>query len=1433
MTRTVNTAFRLSPQGQEKVIDAFRKVGAEGERAFDKVDKASRKPSLGLRGLDSSVQGLTGRFAGLGGAAAGITRALAALGPAGMAAAAALALVAAAAMPIAKAGDEMARSFGKLAASTGSIDRARQSMADLYAISQRTGSALDSNISAFVRYQVAARAIGATRKEVAELVDVVQKFGIVGGSSTQEATSGAIQLGQALASGRLQGDELRSIMENMPLLAEAMAKELGVGVGRLKEMGSAGELTADRVFRAILASADEANAKFAQMPVTMDRAMQNVQTAWQVFGGELDSITHASQTIVWILQQGVNLIQGLRDGLTTTTGEALDDLRARRAALLEKNNPNNSGGWFVYENQARKREVEELDKKIESLEEVLRKENQLAAQRSKNEKDEIAANKAKADADRKAAEDAEVRTKAEKEAAAEAKRKAKQGANDSAAYIKGIEDQLKALKDEREGVIMSARERAIHEEIIRAENLARDKNQKLTAETIEQIKAEAGATWDVVEAKKKSKEQDERAKRAVEQAEEKRLDAIRDAEKERQRIINKTTDDVVEYGADIFGSWLDGERGSWVNFAQDIKKIMFRTFAEIAANAIIRPVAQPLVASAMGGITGAGGTSTGGGAGQLTYTSDLSSVSGLSNLATSFGQSESLLNIGKSIATSGFGQSIGLSTLTGPGAAQTLGVAAVPGGVSAAATPVMSGAGSALANGLSYSPWGVIGSLGANLLGLGGNPIGGTIGGTLGSVGGAALGSALAGGGTILGMQAGAVLGPLGAVAGAFLGTVLGGMIGGGKPHPSAHAWGNIGADGGLVVSEAKSKHMDTEQVQQLTKQLLEPLTTGLSQRYGLDFTQTDVGVAFGDDSYELLYRNINEIKRYKFDPNDEASAQAALANVTRDLLSTAGGVSDAMRKVISGLDGASVAAIDSALEFAKFYDGLGQSDETLSDAAKAFEGMLRKMDEYADLARENELDVGAVLAERDKSITGYIDGVYKSFGLVGEETKTVADSAKALVDTFRDMGEVLSNVGLDASKATDAMTEGLAKMRGQLEESLMSEYLGLVAPQLAEMFELETQYRARRADLEALGMDLTLLERWYEVRAAAINGETSGAQRATEVARQNAQQWTSIVESLRNTRLGLTVNPALSPATPAERLAELRSRWTALRARAMAGDPTAAGELSGIGQQLLEASRAFNHSAEAYQSDYNDVVRTLETVENYGRSQISLAEQHIAIANTQTGLLSQIASTGLKGLGLTEDLIAKIADLTTHRGGSIPGGIGGAAVGNGIPVVVPGTPSGASGMFTREELYLSNNPDVMAWAQDLANQSGLTGAAYREELNKWASHHYTNHGIGEGRAFADGGFASPGLALVGEYGPEIVDFHNPGRVYTNRELGEAVRGGGDTSAALEYVGRQQSSNTDRLIAALERRAAQSDAKIEQLTREVSRLAQAATRKTA
>lgn len=79
------------------------------------------------------------------------------------------------------------------------------------------------------------------------------------------------QLTQAMSSGRLQGDEYRSIIENAPLLASAIEdymRNVQGAEGAMKDWAAEGLLTADVIKAALFTTADEVEARFNSMPMT-------------------------------------------------------------------------------------------------------------------------------------------------------------------------------------------------------------------------------------------------------------------------------------------------------------------------------------------------------------------------------------------------------------------------------------------------------------------------------------------------------------------------------------------------------------------------------------------------------------------------------------------------------------------------------------------------------------------------------------------------------------------------------------------------------------------------------------------------------------------------------------------------------------------------------------------------------------------------------------------------------------------------------------------------------------------------------------------------------------------------------------------------------------------------------------------------------------
>lgn len=147
----------------------------------------------------------------------------------------------------------------------------------VYRSAQNARGSLDGMTDVVARFGNNAKDAFANNKEVVAFSELVQKQMTIAGASTSESANAMLQLSQALGSGVLRGDELNSIFEQAPNLIRGIADYLNVPIGKIREMASEGEITADIVKNSVFASADEINEKFNAMPMTWSQMWQSMK----------------------------------------------------------------------------------------------------------------------------------------------------------------------------------------------------------------------------------------------------------------------------------------------------------------------------------------------------------------------------------------------------------------------------------------------------------------------------------------------------------------------------------------------------------------------------------------------------------------------------------------------------------------------------------------------------------------------------------------------------------------------------------------------------------------------------------------------------------------------------------------------------------------------------------------------------------------------------------------------------------------------------------------------------------------------------------------------------------------------------------------------------------------------------------------------------
>ena len=170
-------------------------------------------------------------------------------------------------------------------------------MDKIYGAANRSRGSYIDMADSVAKLNMLAKDAFSSNDEAIAFVEQLNKQFKISGASIQESSAAMYQLTQAMAAGKLQGDEFRSIMENAPLLAQSIANEMGLSVGQLKEMSSQGLITADIIKNALLGSAEETNEKFSEIPMTFAEVGQSIQNQLiQAFQPVLEQISTIPQS---------------------------------------------------------------------------------------------------------------------------------------------------------------------------------------------------------------------------------------------------------------------------------------------------------------------------------------------------------------------------------------------------------------------------------------------------------------------------------------------------------------------------------------------------------------------------------------------------------------------------------------------------------------------------------------------------------------------------------------------------------------------------------------------------------------------------------------------------------------------------------------------------------------------------------------------------------------------------------------------------------------------------------------------------------------------------------------------------------------------------------------------------------------------------------
>lgn len=182
--------------------------------------------------------------------------------------------------------DTYTNTSARLSMITSSPEEQTALKGDIFAAARRSRGDYTDMANAVAKMKMLAGDTFGTNQEAVGFTELLNKSLKVSGAGQAEQNSAFLQLTQAMAAGKLQGDEFRSVMENAPMVANAISQYMGVSKGELKELSSDGVITADIIKNAMFQAADDINGKFDSIPRTFADVWTGIKnTGIQAFGG--------------------------------------------------------------------------------------------------------------------------------------------------------------------------------------------------------------------------------------------------------------------------------------------------------------------------------------------------------------------------------------------------------------------------------------------------------------------------------------------------------------------------------------------------------------------------------------------------------------------------------------------------------------------------------------------------------------------------------------------------------------------------------------------------------------------------------------------------------------------------------------------------------------------------------------------------------------------------------------------------------------------------------------------------------------------------------------------------------------------------------------------------------------------------------------------
>lgn len=202
----------------------------------------------------------------------------------------------------------------------------------LFDISQRTRTGLAQTAQVYQRLAQANDNLGLQTSDLLAVLETVNQAVTVSGVSAESANSALVQFGQGLAADALRGQELNSVLEQVPRLAQAIADGLDTPIGQIRALAFEGQLTGANVIAALQDQADAVESDFGRVNRTVSQSLTQLGNATIRLIGTFSEQTGASRALADGITSLAQSFEGLADS-TNQTAENLERVQEAQRAL--------------------------------------------------------------------------------------------------------------------------------------------------------------------------------------------------------------------------------------------------------------------------------------------------------------------------------------------------------------------------------------------------------------------------------------------------------------------------------------------------------------------------------------------------------------------------------------------------------------------------------------------------------------------------------------------------------------------------------------------------------------------------------------------------------------------------------------------------------------------------------------------------------------------------------------------------------------------------------------------------------------------------------------------------------------------------------------------------------------------------------------------